>query len=69
MFNFVAYFFILILEFEKRSGGDLVNIEISRFGSRESFFNIKCVLPAKLHPTNTVRLFLLLLPFSFFGCC
>ena len=59
---------ILILEYENCSGGDLVMIKISQSGNRERFFNIRYDLPKKLGPTNNVRLLLLLLLFSIFGC-
>ena len=42
---------------------------MSRSGNSERVFNMRYVLPEKLGPTNNVRLLLLLLPFSIFGCC
>ena len=50
--------FFLILEFEYCSGGDLVNIQKSQWGSRELIFTMKCVLPENLGPTNNVGLFM-----------
>ena len=46
-------FFILILENEYWSGGDLVTFLISRLGITEKIFNIRCVLSEKPGPTKS----------------
>ena len=57
---------LLISEYCSR--GDLATIYLSRSGISERMFKIRYVLPEKLGPTKSVRLLLLMLTLSTFGC-
>ena len=59
---------ILFLDFECCSGGDFVIVQISQSSNRERLFKIKYVKPEKLGPTKSVRLLLLMITLSIFGC-